>query len=437
MKLLSLFKHFYRILVIHAERSRQHFVLLGALGFFGHPLYYIIWSCIYIQPYENLTLRIISSLSSLLLMLCNYWPHKLEKFLPVYFYLAIFWNIPFYFNFMLLQNNVNLIWVISTMAGVFILILVVDWVSFFILFLLGSSVALYVFLFLGGSTENLFNYFGCMAVYIFLGIVGALFIYNTTRLQKERLEAMAALSGNVAHELRTPLLGLKSGITGLKKYLPMLYDAYEKAKSAGIEVPRARKIHLDNLLPALDRMDSEVRFSNTIIDMLLMNAGGNKINIENFEIKSIAESIQEALNRYPFDSAELEAKLHWNSANDFLYQGIPLLLDHIIFNLLKNALHFIVKAEKGEIFIWLEQHEKYNEVHFKDTGQGISPTVLPRLFERFFTTTLTGTGIGLSFCKAVMRGFGGSIYCESVEGKFAEFILKFPVVDASKVRPLQ
>ena len=86
----------------------------------------------------------------------------------------------------------------------------------------------------------------------------------------------------------------------------------------------------------------------------------------------------------------------------------------------------IVKAEKGEIFIWLEQHEEFNELHFKDTGQGIPALAIPHLFERFFTTTLTGTGVGLSFCKMVMRSFEGNILCRSIEGEFAEFILQFP-----------
>jgi len=286
-----------------------------------------------------------------------------------------------------------------------------------------------VFLLDGGSASLFVSYFGVMAIYFFIGIVGALFIINTGRQQKENA-AMASLIRNVAHELRTPLSGLRGAIAGFKKYLPILHEAYTKAGEAGIVLPKIRRNHINNLLPALDRMSAEIHFANTIIDMLLMNVGRDNIDPNNFEICSINKVIKETLSKYPFDSSELEAKIHWDKRIDFQFNGSAFFLEHVLFNLIKNALHFIVKAEKGEIFIWLETNDAFNQLHFKDTGHGVPAPALPLLFERFFTTTLTGTGIGLSFCKIVMRKFGGEILCDSIEGKYAEFILRFPLADA-------
>ena len=117
--------------------------------------------------------------------------------------------------------------------------------------------------------------------------------------------------------------------------------------------------------------------------------------------------------------------MHWKKS-DFSFKGDELLMIHLLFNLLKNALYYIKVAGKGDIHIWCDQNEKHNILHFKDTGQGIAKKDLPHIFERFFTKTPHGTGIGLAFCKMVMNSLGGDITCSSHEKEFAEFTLLFP-----------
>jgi signal transduction histidine kinase len=63
---------------------------------------------------------------------------------------------------------------------------------------------------------------------------------------------------------------------------------------------------------------------------------------------------------------------------------------------------------------------------FKDTGKGIASKDLPFVFDRFYTQTPHGTGIGLAFCQDVLKRFGGSIVCDSVEGEYTIFTLSFP-----------
>lgn len=429
----SIVKKIHCAVIRSGKRTESHYILLGLLGFFGFPFYYVIWNYIYPQPYENLTLRLIASVLCLLLTVKNHWPKKCKPYVHLYWYITLFYCVPFFFNFMFLKNNLNLIWAMSTFAGMFILILVTEWRWLLGLFVSGTICAWLVYLLTGGHAALLTDFLGFSAVYAFTGIVGILFLYNTERLQqkrllRERLQGMMTLSVNVAHELRTPLLGLKSGTAGLKRYVPKLFETYLHARKQGLEVPRIRTSHANNILPTLDRMDRQTHFANTIIDMLLMNLSHSPIDSSTFEQCGMVVCINAALDRYPFDSTELEAKLHWNKANDFSFLGAPMLLNHMMFNLLKNALHFIVTAERGEIFIWLQCTDTMNELHFKDTGEGIATNIMPQIFDRFFTTTMTGTGVGLSFCKMVMKKFGGDIYCRSTEGKFTEFILVFPPI---------
>lgn len=126
----------------------------------------------------------------------------------------------------------------------------------------------------------------------------------------------------------------------------------------------------------------------------------------------------------PILSPRERTLISWSG--DFQFRGSKLLMQHILFNLIKNALYAIATARRGEIKIWTEAGDRQNYLYFKDTAKGMSNQQLSRLFNHFYTTTFMGTGIGLSFCKLVMNGFGGNIICEAQEGEHALFILSFP-----------
>jgi two-component system CAI-1 autoinducer sensor kinase/phosphatase CqsS len=109
-----------------------------------------------------------------------------------------------------------------------------------------------------------------------------------------------------------------------------------------------------------------------------------------------------------------------------------MLMVHVLFNLLKNALRGIASVDSALISIRLASGPRTSQLLFRDTGPGIAPDVLPHIFTRFYTSSAgiddasIGTGIGLAFCRDVMRAVGGAIDCRSVEGMFTEFALTFP-----------
>jgi two-component system CAI-1 autoinducer sensor kinase/phosphatase CqsS len=160
-----------------------------------------------------------------------------------------------------------------------------------------------------------------------------------------------------------------------------------------------------------------------------MTAGNKVIDTSTFTRLSINHCIQQALKRYAFSNKEKDI-LHWDHQLDFDFYGPELLTVHVFFNLIKNALKYTANKEGASINISTKTPaaEACNYVKFKDTGAGISPEVMPRLFEAFFTTSATGMGVGLSFSKMVMESLGGAIECISEEGAFTEFTLSFPKV---------
>jgi len=273
-------------------------------------------------------------------------------------------------------------------------------------------------------------------------ILGVLGIYTditdrkkTEILKKEKENAekvahfMQLLAGSIAHELRAPLRNISASVFGLKKHLATLIKAYELAKQAKLNVEPISKNDRKILANIPDEIESETQAAFTAIDMLLVKSGMSCLDLGNFKTCSVSACINEALQRYPFDYGERE-EIIWPSEKslaDFEFYGKQILMVHILFNLLKNSLYYLRAANKGKISIWLEHGEHSNLLHFKDTGAGIDAKTLPHIFDRFFTRTLHGTGIGLSFSKMVMQSFGGNITCQSVEHEFTEFILKFPL----------
>ena len=224
---------------------------------------------------------------------------------------------------------------------------------------------------------------------------------------------MHKVAGSIAHELRTPL-----AIICLQIDLLRLDTNREKLEGC------------------LDTIKSNVHSAAHVIGMILMrlkNLAENEINkeISNmiFDKCSVTKNINDALSEYPFQNNE-SGLITFENRNDFKYIGDDVLTKHILYNLIKNALWAIKTAGKGSIIIKIFENGKYNAVLFKDTALGIPPRVIEKLFGQYQSDdpTSQGTGLGLAFCKMVMKNYGGYIVCNSKQGEGAEFILFFPKI---------
>jgi PAS domain S-box-containing protein len=246
--------------------------------------------------------------------------------------------------------------------------------------------------------------------------------------EEEKMREMAMLlAGTIAHEMRTPLLGVAAEARWLKKVIPIFLQSYKIAlQSSSNNITPISPLHLEGFNTISESLEKTTRNAFTIIDMLLMNLKENPSDFP-MEVCSINDCIHEALDTYPFEEDEKEM-ISWDKETDFLFMGNSLLMRHIFFNLIKNALFYVKKSGNAEIIIKTELGEKENALIVKDTGTGISQEILPHIFDRFFSRTAHGTGIGLAFCKLVIEAWGGNISCHSVPEKFTEFKLSFPEI---------
>lgn len=412
--------------VAYIERRLTAFAILAIIGF---PLYWYVWTFVFPQRYENLGLRLIGTALFVPMLFSRHWPGWLKSRLPYYWYVSLLYSLPFFFTYMLLRNQGSDVWIGSALVAVFIMILLLDWVTLIGQFVLGSSLAILAYLMTSDIPLNTFERWDYLAIALFAVAAGAVANYDSERIRIEQERAMLATAGSIAHELRTPLLSIRAGAAGLAHYLPSLIEAHELARRNGLPVSPIRATHVDSLKGVLGRIDSEARHSNAIIDMLLVNARATGAIEQEFQDCSMASCVDTALRRYPF-SEEERAVVFREGDGDFTFRGSELLMVHVLFNLIKNALRHIAKAGNGDVSIRIQVVSAHRLI-VRDTGGGIPPDMLPHIFQRFYTSTrsndsVLGAGIGLAFCRDVMTSFGGTIECNSVFGDFTEFVLSFP-----------
>jgi two-component system CAI-1 autoinducer sensor kinase/phosphatase CqsS len=403
------------------------FAIFAVIGF---PLYYYIWHDLFPQPYENLPLRLLGSAIFLPVVFVRYWSTSIKRYLMWYWYGGILFALPFFFPFMTLKNGISTVWVESTLAATFLMVLLLDWFTMLMFFVIGTGLALLAYYLTTDAPQLPSVALIHLMIILFAMVFGTISNYASEVVRVEQQRAMLATAASIAHELRTPLLGIRTGAAGLRNYLPALIDAYWLAHRNHLPVPSIRTAHINAMKGVLDRIEAEANYSNAIIDMLITNVRMFKSDDRELVACSMTQCVDTALDRYPFTDKE-RALVSWKPDEDFVFRGSHLLMVHVLFNLLKNALWHVAKAGKGSITIDLECSTNGNRLIFLDTGSGVPPEMLPHIFQRFYSSSVAndsviGSGIGLAFCLDVVQAFGGTMKCTSVFGEFTQFALTFP-----------
>ncbi|AXV75907.1 MULTISPECIES: sensor histidine kinase [Ralstonia solanacearum species complex] len=385
--------------------------LAGVIGVIGHPLYFVIWSYVFPQPYESVWLRLLCTLLFVPLLFAERVAGC--RWLPAYAAFAITAGLPFAFVFLYLENAGTTVWAESLLIAVVILF---HFSTAFALFSLvtGAAAAMALFLLVGKAVEG-FPWHALLEqvpILAFFFVAGVLVVIRLDRqiLIDQKQHGMALALGTVAHELRTPLASLALTAKGIQNRLP--------------EAVRADHPDLPALLQAVERMRADVLRATNSIELLVANSKDPlAVSTAWFDPH---EAIRAAIDAYPFEPGT-RSHVRIAPSMGLRVLGNAGLFEHIITNLTKNALEAIQRVGKGDIRIGYERMPQAVEIVVRDTGAGVSPVVLKRMFQPFFSHPAhRGTGIGLTFCRKVLRGWGASISCRSVEHEFTEFRIRFP-----------
>jgi two-component system, OmpR family, sensor histidine kinase VicK len=185
------------------------------------------------------------------------------------------------------------------------------------------------------------------------------------------------------------------------------------------------------------------KLTQDILDVARIESNSLNLNIEKLELNEIINETVIDFIRRPLsisnNNKAVKIKFipnHYQSPL-FVYADKNR-IQQVIFNLLDNASKF---TEQGEINISIilgEEYDKNNDIitiRIQDTGQGIDPQVLPRLFKKFATKSERGTGLGLYISKNIIESHGGKLWTETTSnGKGALFVFTLPIrIDNGKI----
>ena len=182
----------------------------------------------------------------------------------------------------------------------------------------------------------------------------------------------------------------------------------------------------------VDTAKKEVERLDAIINQFLKALRPVKLYFKTTNLKDV---LTESLNfmRHEIENRSVEVKFLWGN-NIPPVQADEGQLKQAFYNIIKNAIQSMPHG--GSLNISCEQNgEGETVIEFSDTGKGIAPEDMSRIFNAYFTTKASGNGLGLMIVERIIRQHGARLSIESVKGKGTRFTVVFPVME-SRVRVL-
>jgi signal transduction histidine kinase len=214
-----------------------------------------------------------------------------------------------------------------------------------------------------------------------------------------------------AHELRTPV----QPILSLSEILQS--DISNNAK---------QQEFLDAIVRNAKRLQ---QLTENILDITRIESHSLELRKERFSLNENIINVINDMNKQAVlrNNNNKTVSILFEPKQDIIVEADKVRIYGVISNLLKNAIHF---TNEGTIHIAAAEKMDYNEVivSVKDTGEGIDPEIFPRLFTKFTTSSVTGTGLGLFISKSIVEAHGGKIWAQNnPDGIGATFYFSLPL----------
>lgn len=225
------------------------------------------------------------------------------------------------------------------------------------------------------------------------------------QVEKYKLE----LTGNVTHDLRTPLAGIRATVSGLL---------------AGDAEYTAAEIR-DQLVLIDEETDRLQRRVNNLLSMAKLESGDSALSQDWADLSDIAASAVEAMR-----SISGKHPVHLDLAED-----LPLVLvdyhqlENALRNLLENAFLYSPPESPVDVKTWSSLDQV--RVSVRDYGSGLMPDEFEQVFDKFYrgriARRIPGTGLGLPICRGIAEAHGGRLWAEHAPGGGVAFVLSLPI----------
>ncbi|MFL6207383.1 MAG: two-component system sensor histidine kinase NtrB [Pyrinomonadaceae bacterium] len=234
---------------------------------------------------------------------------------------------------------------------------------------------------------------------------------EATSRRQDRLAAVGRVAAGIAHEIRNPLAAMRGAIQVLRSEA----DGGDPAQAELMEI----------ILRESDRL-------NNIITDFLTYARPRRGELQEVDVREPLRETFTLLRHSP------EARADHVIEEDYPDEPMRALVDgaalrQVFWNLARNALSAMPDGGTLRIELRRTPHKRLR-ITFTDTGRGMSPEQVERLFEPFSSSTTGGTGLGLSIVYQIIRDHGGTINVRSREGHGTTIIIELPETERAEVR---
>jgi len=223
-----------------------------------------------------------------------------------------------------------------------------------------------------------------------------------------RVSMLGELAASLSHEIAQPISSARNNARAAQNFLGMepsdLGEVREALGSVVADTDRVGEI--------IDRIREQIKKAPPRKERFDLNSASD-------EVITLARSVT---NR---NNVLIETRL----ATGFsVVHGDRVQLQQVLLNLILNAVEAMGAVETGarELLISTEREQKGVLVAVRDSGPGIDPTHLGRMFEAFYTTKSGGTGMGLSICRSIIDAHGGRLWAEANQPRGAVFWFTLP-----------
>ena len=228
---------------------------------------------------------------------------------------------------------------------------------------------------------------------------------KTEELQKQFINI-------AAHELRNPI----QPILGLSEILRSKISDPEQLEMLDITIKNAKRLR---------RLTEDILDASKIESQQSLQLNKERFNLSEIILEAVADSRSQITKNKKNDVSIEYAS---TEQDIIIVEGDKSRINQVIMNLINNAIKF---TKEGSIVITTQKAaDGLAVISIKDTGTGIDPDIMSRLFTKFTTKSERGTGLGLFISRSIVVAHGGRVWAENnVDGKGALFAFSLPVVE--------